>query len=227
MLVSTDRPRAIAVMLAPLPRWAHHYLELGQPSAQHGVGRAGDRLEGGAVEAIAPHSVAVVVIVRQGVDVGAWRDGGVEARVEDGHLGYVGQHPQAPPGCPAEPGDCGAAPAEAHSSILCTTSGVSRAGPLKYLPPCTTRCPTASTSERSFSGPPPATTSLSRMASSARPWSGMPSSSPMRLMSPPARTGPPSESRSSYLMDELPELSTKTFILERRSLLRRTRAAAS
>jgi hypothetical protein len=84
--VSTDRPPATAVMLAPLPRWQVMSLSfsIGRPISLGGP--MGDIAVGRAVEAVPADAQLPVEGVGQPVDEGPRRDGLMEGRVEDRDL---------------------------------------------------------------------------------------------------------------------------------------------
>ena len=185
------------------------------------------------MKAVSAHVVVGVEAVGQGVDVCLRRDGGVEGRVEHRDLRGCRGGCAATRGCPAGSGGLWRGARWAHCSIFSITSGVSRAEALKWLPPCTTRWPTADTSDMSLQHPGLGSRGVTpRSVPEPRPWPGMgnsrlrfvspvwvsmasilDSSSPMRLTRPLASTESLAVSRSWYLMEELPQLRTRTFMV--------------
>ena len=89
MLVSMLLPRSTAVMLAPLPRWqVMSFRSLERLAEELGRGLR-DELVRGAVEAVFPDAVLLVVLVGDRVEVGGRRHGVVEGRVEHGDVGHA------------------------------------------------------------------------------------------------------------------------------------------
>ena len=115
-----------------------------------------------------------------------------------------------------------------HSSTFANTSSFNTTDWANFSPPCTTRCPTASISERLFTAPVFGFTSASSTIWIPSLWVGIGASVislswpaswytnlpsiPILSQSPLASTASVSELISWYFKEELPQLITNTFI---------------